>query len=389
MPNPFAIFTMDVKIGEGKMGKILRIIISIVLLLVAGVFLYGYLFRTKSSSIFSDYNSIIVNVKKVQPEQITVSKKYIGNIVPIKSVAVLPFISGFIDKVLVRGGQDVRIGDTLFIIRQAKYKADVDSAYASVLDAKVNFDNAKRFYERMQQAGSKAVSKNDIDNARTAFLSSQANLASAISNYELSRINYDYTVVSSTINGTVGDVSITKGDYVSPEGSPLVKIIQFNPIRVVFSIADKEYMNEMLSAKSKKFFDGWNVKLKLANDNLYNEVGQIKFLDNEVSPLTSSIKVYADFKNPDKILVANSYVDVIMERVIDNAILLPQSAVYFTPTETYVYILKDNKAEKKVVSIGQTINNNFVVDEGLVADDVVVLDTLSEFDLKQNIYAKE
>ena len=87
--------------------------------------------------------------------------------------------------------------------------------------------------------------------------------------------------------------------------------------------------------------------------------------------------------------MANSYVDVIMERVIDNAILLPQSAVYFTPTETYVYILKDNKAEKKVVSIGQTINNNFVVDEGLVADDVVVLDTLSEFDLKQNIYAKE
>ena len=237
-------------------------------------------------------------------------------------------------------------------------------------------------------AGSKAVSKTDIDNARTAYLSAEASLTSALSNYDLSKINYDYTIINSSINGVVGDVNITKGDYVSPESSPLVKIIQFNPIRVVFSIADKEYMSER-HINPKKIFDGWTVKLKLSNDAIYDKVGKIRFLDNEVSPATSSIKVYADFENFNKILVANAYVDVIMEKTIDNAILLPQSAVYFTPDEVFVYTLENGRAIKKIVDIGQTINNSFVINKGLITGDKVILDTLSEFDLKQNILSKE
>ena len=349
---------------------------------------YRYFFQKKNIGIFDEKENIEVDTQIVEFKPITLKKTYIGNITPINSVSVLPFVSGFIDKVLVSGGQNVKVGDTLFIIRQAKYKANMDAAYAQVLEAKANFENAKTFYERMQMAGSKAVSKTDIDNARTAYLSAEASLTSALSNYDLSKINYDYTIINSSINGVVGDVNITKGDYVSPESSPLVKIIQFNPIRVVFSIADKEYMSER-HINPKKIFDGWTVKLKLSNDAIYDKVGKIRFLDNEVSPATSSIKVYADFENFNKILVANAYVDVIMEKTIDNAILLPQSAVYFTPDEVFVYTLDNGRAIKKIVDIGQTINNSFVINKGLITGDKVILDTLSEFDLKQNILSKE
>ena len=362
--------------------------VGVCVCLVIFVFLgYKYLWQKSSVGIFNDQDNIEVSTQIVDFKPITLKKTYIGNITPINSVSVLPFVSGFIDKVLVRGGQNVNAGDTMFVIRQAKYKANMDAAYAQVLEAKANFENAKTFYDRMQMAGSKAVSKTDIDNARTAYLSAEASLTSALSNYDLSKINYDYTIINSSINGMVGDVNITKGDYVSPEGNPLVKVIQFNPIRVVFSIADKEYMSER-HINPSKIFDGWVVKLKLSNDKIYDGVGKIKFLDNEVSPATSSIKVYADFENPKKILVANAYVDVIMEKTVDNAILLPQSAVYFTPEEVFVYILDNNKAVKKIVNIGQTINNSFVVNSGLEVGDKVILDTLSEFDLKQNIMDK-
>ena len=370
------------------MSKKLKIIILLFILFILGLVFYEYYLRDTSLVGFSEDENVMVEVQKIIPQPITLKKEYVGSITPINSVSVLPFISGFIDKVFVKGGQNVKAGDTLFIIRQAKYKADVDSAYASVLEAKANFENAKTFYERMLSAGSKAVSKTDIDNARTSFLSSEAALTSAISNYDLSKINYDYTIINSSINGVVGDVLVTKGDYVSPTSSPLVKIIQFNPIRVVFSIADKEYMTEM-KANPQKIFDGWVVKLRLSNDKMYDEIGTIKFLDNEVSPATSSIKVYADFKNPDKILVSNAYVDVVMEKFLESAILLPQSAIYFKPGETYVYVLDNTKALKRNVEIGQTIDNNFVILNGLQKDDIVVLDTLSELDLTKNIYPKE
>lgn len=369
------------------MNKKLKIVILLIMLFIIGVFFYKYYLKDSSNITSFQDDNVVVEVQNIVPQPITLTKKYIGNIVPIHSVSVLPFISGFIDKVLVRGGQNVKIGDVLFIIRQAKYKASVDSAYASVLQARANFENAKTYFERMQSAGSRVVSKTDIDNARVAFLSAQANLTSAVSNYDLAKIDYDYTIIKSTINGVVGDVDITVGDYVSPTSSALLKIIQFNPIRVVFSIADKEYMSEM-NLNPQKIFDGWVVKLKLSNDKIYDKIGKIRFLDNEISPSTSSIKVYADFENKDKVLVANAYVDVIMEKYIEDGILLPQSAVYFKPNETFVYVLKNNKAEKVKVGIGQTIENNFVILSGLNDGDIVILDTLSDLDLTKTIYPK-
>ncbi|MCR5506370.1 MAG: efflux RND transporter periplasmic adaptor subunit [bacterium] len=366
----------------------IKIVVMLSLLFILGVIFYKYYVIGESENANDGSDNIVVSIQKIEPQTITLSKEYVGKVTPINSVSVLPFISGFIDKVLVSGGQNVKIGDVLFIIRQAKYKAAVDSAYANVLDAKANLENAKTFYERMKDAG-KAVSKTEIDNARTAYLSAEASLTSAISNYDLSRINYDYTIISSPINGIVGDVAISKGDYVAPNTTPLVKIIQFNPIRVVFSIADKEYISEMRK-NSKNIFKDWIVKLRLSNNKIYDEIGKIRFLDNEVSSDTSSVKVYADFSNPDKVLIANAYVDVIMEKIIKDAILIPQSAVYFKPEGTFVYILnEENKAEKIFVEIGQTIENNFVVEKGLKENNKVILNTLSDMDLKQNIYAKE
>ncbi len=366
----------------------LKLLIMLALLFILGVFFYKYYVIGEHKNANYGSDNIVVSVQEIEPQNVTLSKEYVGIVTPINSVSVLPFISGFIEKVLVRGGQNVNIGDILFIIRQAKYKADVDAAYANVLEAKANFENAKTYYERMKDVGSKAVSKTEIDNARTNYLSAEASLNSAMSKYDLSRINYDYTVIASPINGTVGDVSITTGDYVSPNSKPLVKIIQFNPIRVVFSIADKEYISEMKS-NPKNIFKDWIVKLRLSNKKIYDEVGKIRFLDNEVSSATSSVKVYADFPNPDKVLIANAYVDVIMEKQIKNAILIPQSAVYFKPEGTFVYLLDENKAKKTFIEIGQTKENNFVVESGLNSGDVVILNTLSDMDLKQNIYAKE
>ncbi|MGN0929965.1 MAG: efflux RND transporter periplasmic adaptor subunit [Alphaproteobacteria bacterium] len=358
----------------------------LLLLVIIGSIVYLYFHFHKSMQQTIPNKTISVNVLKIEPQDITIQKKYVGFITPINSVSVLPFISGFIDKVKVSGGQDVKINDILFIIKQDEYKATLDATYAQVLQAKATLENAKLFYERMTNAGARAISKTDLDNAKTSFLSAEAELAQAVANYEKAKIDYNYTVIKATISGIVGDVDITKGDYVSPQGQALLKIIQYNPIRVAFSISDKEYLDEVKLAKNKKPFSDWKVLLRLSNGMIFDKVGKVKFWDNEVTSSTSSVRVFADFENPNKVLYTNAYVDVIMEKNLKNVILVPQSSVYLQEGENYVYIVgTNNKPQKTFVSLGETFETNFIITNGLLEGDKLILNKLSSSDLIKDI----
>lgn len=359
--------------------------ILLAVVIIGGIIYMYFHFHKKTQPVIPS-KTISVNTLKIEPKDITIQKKYVGFITPINSVDVLPFISGFIDKVTVKGGQDVKINDILFVIKQDEYKATLDAAYAQVLQAKATLSNAKLFYERMTNAGARAVSKTDLDNAKTSFLSAEAELARSVANYEKAKIDYNYTVIKATISGIVGDVDITKGDYVSPQGQALLKIIQYNPIRVAFSISDKEYIDEVNFAHGKKPFSDWKVLLRLSNGMIFDKVGKVKFWDNEVTSSTSSVRVFADFENPNKVLYTNAYVDVIMEKNLKNVILVPQSSVYLQDGENYVYIVgTNNKPQKTFITLGDSFETDFIITNGLLDGDNVILNKLSSSDLIKDV----
>lgn len=355
---------------------------------VIGAIVYTYFHFHKKTQPVMQSKTISVNTLKIEPKDITIQKKYVGFITPINSVDVRPFISGFIEKVKVKGGEDVKTNDILFILKQDEYKAALDAAYAQVLQAKATLSNAKLYYERMTNAGARAVSKTDLDNAKTSFLSAEAELAQAVAGYEKAKVDYNYTVIKATISGIVGDVDITKGDYVSPQGQALLKIIQYNPIRVAFSISDKEYIDEVKSAAQKKPFSDWKVLLRLSNGMIFDKVGKVKYWDNEVTSATSSVRVFADFENPNKVLYTNAYVDVIMEKNLKNVIIIPQSAVYLQEGESYVYIVGENhKPQKVFVTLGNQYETNFIITNGLLEGDILILNKLSSSDLIKDVNA--
>ena len=113
------------------------------------------------------------------------------------------------------------------------------------MQTQADLANAKVYYERVKKVGPKAMSKTEFDNAKAKYLSAQAAVAQARANYNLAKVNYGYTEINAPISGIVGEMSLTKGDYVSPGSQPLFSIIQYDPIRVVFSITDKDYLEEL------------------------------------------------------------------------------------------------------------------------------------------------
>lgn len=302
--------------------------------------------------------ALTLTVVPAASEDVAVTSSYIGYVTPINSVSVIPYISGFLDKINVRGGQEVKAGDILVIIRQDEYKARLDAAQSAVLKAQSAYGNAKTYFERVKKAGGRAVSKAEFDNAKNAYLSAQADLAQAKADKALAQVNYDYTVIKAPIDGIVGNIDLTTGDYVSPSSAPLLKIIQYNPTRVVFSIADKDYL---LEKDKKQLFSDEKIKLRLADGKIFEPQGIFRFTSNELDKSTNALAVYADFANPDKTLVANAYVDVLVEKDYKNGILISQNAVSMEADGNYVYTVKDGMLNKSRAEIISTVGNEYLL----------------------------
>lgn len=359
------------------MKGILKALIGLVVLIAAAALVWAvwrHESRSKAAQSPRSVEEPTVVVQRIEAAPLVLTRTYIGTVIPIHSVNILPFISGFVDEVRVSGGQSVQAGDVLFVLQQDEYKAALDARYAAILQAAATYTNAETYYNRMKQAGAKAVSPSELDQAKANYLSEKAALASALANWEQARVNYDYTVVKAPISGLVGNIDVTKGDYVGPSGQALAFLVQMSPIRVVFSITDKEYLQEKRS-DSSTLFQKDAVRLRLADGELFDIPGTVQFMDNQVAESTSSVQVYADFNNPDKELLSNAYVDVLVEKQVPNGILVPQSAVTMKQDGNYVSVVNENnRVEARKIELGPVIQSNYVVLDGLEDGAFVVLE---------------
>lgn len=349
-------------------------VLFFVVLIVAGYFAWQYYKKTPETA--EEAVERTVSAAPLIEREAEVEKNYIGYVTPVHDVSVRPYISGFVDEIRVKGGSEVKAGDVMVIIDQAEYKARLDAAKAAVAQAEASFNNSSVYYQRMQKAGARAVSKTELDNAKASFLSAEAALEQAKAALAEAQVNYDYTVIRATIDGVVGDVPLSKGDYVSPE-NVLLTVIQYNPIRVVFSITDKDYLEE---AGRPEMFAGETLRLKLADGAVYPQTGTFGYVDNQIDKSTNSIAVYADFANPDKRLVANAYVNVLVEKKY-RGMIVRKDLVYIEPDGSYIYVAGANGVVKTAVNIlSEYGNNNYILKNTFTPGESIVLDKMGAGD---------
>lgn len=313
-----------------------------------------------------------LNVIPLKKQDVSASTEYIGYITPIHQVSLVPNVSGYISEIWVRGGQDVKIGDKLLMIDQREYKAAYEAAVAARNQAKADYNNARVYFDRIKKVGPKAISKTEYDNAQARFLAAEASLAAAGADMEKAKVMLDYTLLQASINGTVGNVALTPGNYVAPGSDALLSIVQYDPIRVVFSISDKEYLG-LLNAGGD-LLKNQKIRIRLADGKIYAENGEFKFTDNRIDNSTNSIAVYADFKNPSKELVANAYVDVLLEKEYKDAFVIAQNRATLTPDGIFAYIVRNKQLVKTKLNVLASVDNNYIVGNQFGGDDYLVID---------------
>lgn len=324
--------------------------------------------KTADGAKTAELPALVLDGVRPEPQKRVIERKYIGYVTPVHSVFVLPFISGFVGDVRVTGGQRVKKGDVLVVLQQQEYAARLSGAQAAVEQASAALENARSYYNRLTAAGAQAVSAADKDKARAAYLTAKAALSQAKADEALAKVNFDYTIIKATVTGVAGDVSLTKGAYVSPAGDPLFRIIQTSPIRVVFSVSDRDYLN---MADSDGLSD-MVVRLILPNGEAYNQTGALEFTDNAIDRQTNSMAMYALFENPENKLVTNAYVTVLAARTYDDTVAVPQKAVSFSDKGARVQIVNNGVLASKTVDILDQRDDVYIVKNVFAKDDFVL-----------------
>ena len=319
--------------------------------------------------------TITLPIHTLEKKSFTYTKSFIGSVQAIQSVAVVPYLSGFLQEVRVHPGQEVKEGDILFLLDERIPLADLEQAKEAVSQAYANRSNAENYYKRMQNTESKAISSTELEQAKTEFESADAAYQRALAAQNQAQTLYDYTIIQAPISGWVGNITATTGEYLSPESKALATIIRFSPIRLVFSVPMSTY---------KGVFSRDNATLQVVlADGQILEFQNFKIIpDNQADKSTDSLSFFIDVPNISKRLIPGAYVEV---RFLypQTGILVDKNWVSLMPDKAEVNILKEGIIEKQKVEIGAPVGNQYWIKSGLTEGDTIITVPVSSFQIGQ------
>jgi RND family efflux transporter MFP subunit len=302
-----------------------------------------------------------VAVQTVVPSNLQPVEEYIAQVDPIQDVMIRSEVSGYIDAVHFTEGAMVKAGDLLFTIDRRSYRAAADAAEAEM-------NRAQKLYDRMKAADVRSISKSDLDTAESNFLRAQAD-------FKVAQVALDYTEIKAPVSGRIGAVQMTKGNYVTPASDPLARIVQIDPIRVTFSLTDRDYLN--LRQQDLSGTGGARIaQARLPDGTVLPLLGKKDFDDNAINPQTGTIAVRYLFDNPNGLLVPGGYVTaLIWNENAEKGIKIPQRAQLVDQQGTYVLTVDEqNTVATARIETGVQIGTDVVVLSGLNEGDRIIVD---------------
>jgi RND family efflux transporter MFP subunit len=321
----------------------------------------------------------LVTVAAVTEQDVNPPDEYVGHVEAIQSVDLRARVEGFLEQVKFKEGSNVNAGDLLYVIEQAPYQAKVDADKASVAQAKATLTKARQYLHRVRAVSSGLVSATDIDDAVAEELRAVAQLQEAKANLELSELDLGYTMVRAPIKGRIGRTAFTRGNLVEPDSGPLARIVQLDPIRIVYSISENDLVAIKMALKdaaSGKKHPMLAPRIKLPGGQILKTAGQIDFVDNTVDPDTGTIAIWALFDNPDGTLLPGQYITVLVARSESKLMtVVPQPAVLEDHDGRYVLVVNDqNRVSMQRVKTGPVVGINWAIKSGLAVDERVIVE---------------
>ena len=315
-----------------------------------------------------------VAVQEVQTKNVIRKFEAPGRILSVSRIDIVARTSGYLTKSYFKEGDIVKKGQVLFEIEPQEYQLAANKAKANLDNARaqLNYYNKQlvRYAELVKQD---YVSKAQYDQILAQRDSYKAQVALNDSAYRDALRNLSYTHVKAPVDGQVGMINITIGNYVTPSSGVLTTVNSVDPIYVSFPLDAKNYTELMNVDKVADV--NRDVDLYFSSGSKYEHKGVQNFHDNKVDATTGSIMMRATFPNPEGLLINGNYATVyVYSKQRQESPVVPQIAVMENPQYKYVYKLdaKGLPQVQQIETFGQE-GSDWVIKSGLKKGDKVVV----------------
>jgi membrane fusion protein (multidrug efflux system) len=312
----------------------------------------------------------VVSVMPVAVQDISPATEFVGRVEAVNAVDIRARVEGFIQERPFEEGQMVQEGQTLFVIEPASYQAALTAAQASLAGAQATLQEAERTLERnLQLSRNQTVSQATVEQVQASRDTARANVMAAQANVQQAELNLGYTRITSPLTGRIGQAAFSVGSLVGPSSNALARVVQVNPIRVVFSVNDQTILQlrQETNASDEELAKRFVPALRLSTGEAYSINGIIEFVGNEIDPQTGTVPVWARFSNPQSLLVPGQFVTVVVRpSQAQRSPVVPVGAVQQDREGRFVLIMGDNnRVVIQRIRVGTQVGQNWTVEEGL------------------------
>ena len=334
------------------------------------------------------------DVMVMEPTSRKLNSVYSASIRGKQDIDIRPKVSGYITDIYVKEGAVVKKGQTLFVIDQVPYEAElqtaianVDVAQASVDAAELTTNSKERLFEQ------KIISDFELRMAQTNLASERATLAQAKAKEVNARNNLSYTLVKSPADGVLGTLPFRVGTLVSPSDStPLTSVSDNSEMYVYFSMNESQVLS--LTRRHGSLDEALkqmpSIELQLSDGTIYSEKGRIESISGIIDPTTGSVSIRARFPNHNRLLLSGGSGNVILPHQQDGCFVIPQSATYEIQDKIYAYKLENGIAKSQIVGVFEISNGKeYVVESGLMQGDTIVVEGVGLLREGMNIKVKD
>lgn len=287
-----------------------------------------------------------------------VTREYVCQIRAIQHIELRALESGYLENIFVDEGQVVRKGQRMFQILPKLYQAELHKAQAETSVALIEFQNTKRLADGHVVSSSElALSRAKLDKARAAL--------------ELARVHLGFTDVRAPFDGIMNRLLVRRGSLVE-DGELLTTLSDNSKMWVYFNVNEAEYLDYKSHASQGTVS---KVKLVMANGKQFPQEGMVETIEADFNNETGTIAFRATFANPDGLLRHGETGKILMTSPLKKALLIPQKVTFDVMDKKFVFVVdKDGVVRSRQITIGQELQQVYVVQSGLSESDTVLLE---------------
>jgi multidrug efflux system membrane fusion protein len=318
-------------------------------------------------------------------QNVTPYEELTGNTVAFATVDLVARVEGFLISQNYVDGSVMKKGDTLFVIEQTMYKAQVKEAEAQLDGAKAQLLNAEAEFTRQETLLRQNVTaQNTYDQAKAKRDSARASVENNEGNLTVAQTNLGYTTVQAPFDGIVSKHLVSVGELVgNGKATKLATIVQLDPIYVEFNVSEQDVLKIRQNLANRRLtveeLGKIPLDIGLMNEEGYPHTGVMNYVSPELDAQTGTILVRGLFKNPDRALIPGFFTRIRVPLGLGSTsvLLIPNRVIAEDQAGKYALVVnKDNVVEQKRIKTGQLLVGGLrVITEGLAADDRVVLTT--------------